>query len=179
MAGKQNGAYGQTRDVDAVLGQQLHLNIARDAKLFFEPLLLGGLSKKVLDTRGHEVERICKLAQLIARAHLHLVAEIALTHMLGSLAQRMNRTGDRAREDEPDEDCGHLDDEEQDGKKNHRGHEQLTQVVSVWGRAEAPRTRCSGRNRRPEAELDEQQVGLFGARSVEASGFGTTSTRVR
>ena len=50
------------------LRQQRHLDLARDPQLLLEPLLLGLLLQQVLDARGHRVERLGQLAELIARA---------------------------------------------------------------------------------------------------------------
>ena len=49
------------------LRQQRHLDLARDAQLLLEPLLLGRRLQQVLDAAGHLVERTGQVAELILR----------------------------------------------------------------------------------------------------------------
>src|SRR6185369_14227376 len=53
------------RKVQRPSWQQRHLDLPRDAKLFFETLLLGCGLQQVLDAAGHLIERIRELAELV------------------------------------------------------------------------------------------------------------------
>ena len=121
------------------LWQQRHLDLARDLQFLLEPLLLGLLLQQVLDARGHRVERIGELAELIARADRYLVREVALPHALGAGEEVVDRPGDRARERQPHAERHHLDDEEQPADQAEQDEEHLAEAevaIGVIGAAE-------------------------------------------
>src|SRR5688500_15651239 len=64
------------------LRQQRHLDAARDAQLLREALFLGLLLEQVLDARGHRVERLRQLAELVPRFDGDAAGEVAAADAL-------------------------------------------------------------------------------------------------
>ncbi len=97
--------------------------LARDLQLLFQPLLYGLLLQQVFDARGHLVERLRQLAELIVRSDRDLVVEISLLHPLRADEELVHRPGDRPRQRKPHEEGHELNDEEHDADEGH-GEEQ-------------------------------------------------------
>ena len=64
--------------------QQRLLDLARDAQLVVEPLLLALHVQQVLDAGAHAVERLGQVAELVARVDADAVREVALLDALGA-----------------------------------------------------------------------------------------------
>ena len=64
--------------------QQRLLNLARDAQLVVQPLLLALHVQQVLDAGAHAVERVGEVAQLVARLDADAMGEVALLDALGA-----------------------------------------------------------------------------------------------
>ena len=84
--------------VTVALRQQAHLDLARDAQLLLQPLLLRLLAQQVLDAARHHVERLRQLAELVAAVHRDRVREVALAQPLRAARQLVDAAGDRARQ---------------------------------------------------------------------------------
>ena len=113
--GNAQRRHGEARDVERAPRQQRHLDDARDAQLFLEPLLLGRGLQQLLDAPGHLVERIRQLAELVVRVDVDPVREVPVPHALGAHEELVNRAGDRPRQREPHAERDDLDDQEQRG----------------------------------------------------------------
>ena len=106
--------HAEARHVELAARQERHLDLPRDAQLFFEPLLLGRRLEQVLDAAGHLVERPGELAQLVLGVDVDAVREVALPDALGAHEELVDRARDRARERQPHDERDELDDEEED-----------------------------------------------------------------
>ena len=91
---------GEARHAQRPGRQQLLLDLARREHLLLEAALLGHLAEQRRHLAGHQVERFRQLAELIARAHRNLMAEVAGAHVLRTGKQIVHGAGDLTRQHE-------------------------------------------------------------------------------
>ena len=130
----------EIRDAEAVDRRRLDrqqrlLNLARDAQLVVEPLLLALDVQQVLDARAHAVERLGEIAQLVARRDVDAVREVALLDPLRAREELVHGGRDHTRERRAHEERRALDDQEQHAPPRQRRRETRSSVLAVAGEA--------------------------------------------
>ena len=153
-----HGRERHARELDRrVLRQQRHLDAPRDPQFLLEPLLLRHLGQQRRQVRGHAVEGVGQLAELVLRQHRDAVREVALPHALGADEQLVHRAGDRAGQRQSHQQRDELDDQEEHADEHDDRHEQLAE-----GQAAVPHAR-----RQPRVDLahvqHDRQRGRAGA----------------
>ena len=137
-----------------------------DAQFFLEPFLLGLLAEQVFDAGGHRVERRGQLAELILGANRNLVREVAVADAFGAGKQLVDRTGNRTRQHETENQRQPLDDQKQHADHQQQDQQALAEALSAGRRrGNAPvdvrnaqlhrRDHRAGLTRRPVALFEE------------------------
>ena len=109
------------------------------------------------------------LTQLIPRSNLHPVAEVALAHVLGALAERVHRARNRSGKYEANEDCGNLDHEKKAREKRHRREKHRAEIGATRAELKRPRSDAGVKAIERETELHKCELGLLRMGVIEAS----------
>jgi hypothetical protein len=112
------------------LREEGHLDAARDAQLLLHPLLFRLLDEQILDARGHRVERLGQLAELIAGSDGDAPGEVAAADPLGAGKELVDRAGDRLRQRQAHGEGDALDNQKQDADTG-QNQQQTTAEVGV------------------------------------------------
>ena len=96
---------GGKRETDFLQRAELADRAFEIARALFDLLLELGVG--VLELRGHEIEVVGEVFDLVAGPHLDLMAEIAFGQMRRAVAHGLDRHRHPARQDEPGADAEH------------------------------------------------------------------------
>jgi hypothetical protein len=126
--GKAEGGDAQAGQGHRALGQEAHLDLAGDAQLFLQALLLRLLHEQALHARRHHVEGLREVSELVAALDADAVAEVALAQALRAAIQLVDVAGDGPGEHETEAEGDEVHHQEHAGHEGQQLHQHVADV---------------------------------------------------